>query len=128
MASRTYLDAHVAIWLYGDRTNAIAGSGASSFDRGRVVLVADGHSRNRLHARDWPRLRVGGAHLSSAFEAEWAAISDTPFADVVFEANAQSWTKDPFDRIIVAEAAVHAAPLVTKDPNIHDHYAHALWE
>ncbi len=37
------------------------------------------------------------------------AISDTPFADVVFEASAQSWTKDPFDRIIVAEAAVHAA-------------------
>ena len=24
MASRTYLDTHVAIWLYGGRTNAIA--------------------------------------------------------------------------------------------------------
>jgi len=56
------------------------------------------------------------------------AISDTPFAEVVYEASALSWTKDPFDRIIVAEAAVHGATLVTKDPNIHDHYEHALWE
>jgi len=56
------------------------------------------------------------------------AISETPFAEIVFEASAQSWTKDPFDRIIVAEAAVYGASLVTKDPDIHDHYAHALWE
>jgi len=37
------------------------------------------------------------------------AISETPFAEIVFEASAQSWTKDPFDRIIVAEAAVYGA-------------------
>jgi PIN domain nuclease of toxin-antitoxin system len=55
-------------------------------------------------------------------------LSTTPFSDVVFEASALSWTKDPFDRIIVAEAAVHDAPLVTKDPDIHDHYPNALWE
>jgi PIN domain nuclease of toxin-antitoxin system len=56
------------------------------------------------------------------------AIADTPFAEVVSEASALSWTRDPFDRLIVAEAAVYGAPLLTKDPEIHDHYAHALWE
>ena len=56
------------------------------------------------------------------------AISETSFAEVVSEASALSWTKDPFDRVIVAGAAVHDATLVTRDPHIHDHYEHAVWE
>lgn len=51
----------------------------------------------------------------------------TPFAAVVLQAEAQTWTRDPFDRLIVAQAMVNNADLVTKDQAIRDHYPRALW-
>ncbi len=54
-------------------------------------------------------------------------LSETPFAEVVSEASRQSWTKDPFDRIIVGDASVHNASLVTTDSFIHENYPRALW-
>jgi len=38
-----------------------------------------------------------------------------------------SWTRDPFDRIIVANAAVNHNILVTKDQNILENYEKAIW-
>jgi len=54
-------------------------------------------------------------------------VCDLPFPEVVRCALAQSWTRDPFDRVIVAQAAVRSARLLTKDQTIRDHYQHALW-
>ncbi len=34
---------------------------------------------------------------------------------------------DSFDRVIVAQAEANAAPLVTKDLTIRQHYARAVW-
>jgi PIN domain nuclease of toxin-antitoxin system len=38
---------------------------------------------------------------------------------VVTQAMPLSWTRDPFDRLIVATAILHRAPLVTRDERIH---------
>jgi PIN domain nuclease of toxin-antitoxin system len=50
-----------------------------------------------------------------------------PFRKVVDQAIAESWTRDPFDRLIVANAKAAAAPLVTRDERIRDNYSRALW-
>jgi PIN domain nuclease of toxin-antitoxin system len=49
------------------------------------------------------------------------------FSDVIQEAAEQSWTRDPFDRIITAQAALGSNTLVTKDEGIREHYKYALW-
>lgn len=54
-------------------------------------------------------------------------LADTPLNDVVAAASELSWTKDAFDRIIVGEASLRSAPLVTKDALIHDYYEHFVW-
>jgi len=38
-----------------------------------------------------------------------------------------SWTRDPFDRMIVATALLHQAPLITRDGRIHDYFPGAIW-
>ncbi len=49
-------------------------------------------------------------------------------ADVLFRAAVPlTWTRDPFDRLICAHAAVLGVDLVTKDRHIHDHFAGAVW-
>lgn len=49
------------------------------------------------------------------------------FSDVCAGACSIGWTRDTFDRIIVAEAALHKAKLVTADEKILQHYKRAVW-
>ncbi len=44
------------------------------------------------------------------------------FGDVVARARALKWTRDPFDRLIVASALVAEAPLLTRDEAILVHF------
>ena len=39
----------------------------------------------------------------------------------------QDWTRDTFDRLIVAQAKTRDASLLTKDRTILEHYPHAVW-
>ena len=54
-------------------------------------------------------------------------ICDLPFSRTVHHALDQTWTRDPFDRIIVGQAAAREASLITKDRVIHEHYSGAVW-
>jgi PIN domain nuclease of toxin-antitoxin system len=63
-------------------------------------------------------------HLDSAIGL---SICGKPFASVIELAEGLSWTRDPFDRIIVAHASLDLEPLITKDARIHEHYRKAVW-
>jgi PIN domain nuclease of toxin-antitoxin system len=54
-------------------------------------------------------------------------ICAKPFASVIELAAGLGWTRDPFDRIIVAHASMDFDPLITKDERIHKHYRKAVW-
>jgi PIN domain nuclease of toxin-antitoxin system len=38
-----------------------------------------------------------------------------------------TWTRDPLDRLLVATALLHQAPLVTRDARIQENFAGAIW-
>jgi PIN domain nuclease of toxin-antitoxin system len=51
-----------------------------------------------------------------------------PFPIIAAVALGETWTRDPFDRIIVAHAKANGvAPLLTKDETIQANYQNARW-
>ena len=55
-------------------------------------------------------------------------VCDRSFADIGETALFETWTRDPFDLLIVAHAKANGfAPLVTADENIRAHYSKAIW-
>lgn len=54
-------------------------------------------------------------------------LSDSLYKHVVETACTIGWTRDTFDRLIVADAMLCDAPLVTADAHILQHYPKALW-
>ena len=54
-------------------------------------------------------------------------ICDLPFSDVVRRSLALAWTRDPFDRLIVAQAAARESTLITKDRALRRRYPLSLW-
>ena len=54
-------------------------------------------------------------------------ICNLPFRTIVEHAMSEAWTRDPIDRLIVANAKAAGAPLVTADERIQRHYSRAIW-
>lgn len=55
-------------------------------------------------------------------------VCDHPFPIIAEIALGETWTRDPFDRIIVAHAKANGlAPLLTKDEVIRANYLNARW-
>jgi PIN domain nuclease of toxin-antitoxin system len=55
------------------------------------------------------------------------AVSDVPFPAVATVAAQLSWTRDPFDRLIVAQAMAEQATLLTRDKVIRANFRKAVW-
>ena len=55
------------------------------------------------------------------------AVCRLPFASVIEHALDVSWTRDPFDRLIVAHARANEGVLVTRDLKIRQHYKLSFW-
>lgn len=89
-----------------------------------AVRYLDTHIVACLFAGEAERL---SAAARAAIESDDLLVCDLPFIDVVRRALALSWTRDPFDRLIVAQAAVRQAPLVTKDRTIGRRYRAGVW-
>ena len=49
------------------------------------------------------------------------------FPDVVLASLAENWTRDPFDRLIVAHAKAGKGKLISKDRKIRLAYDRAVW-
>jgi PIN domain nuclease of toxin-antitoxin system len=54
-------------------------------------------------------------------------VCNNPFESVIEAAEAIRWTHDPFDRIIVAQATLEHAPLITKDIELRKYYKPCIW-
>lgn len=53
---------------------------------------------------------------------------DVSLSALAHAATELSWTRDPFDRLIAAQAIVADAPLITADRTILSHLPLAVWE
>jgi PIN domain nuclease of toxin-antitoxin system len=75
------------------------------------------------------RIRVDAAAMLSVLNACFGvSLCQLPFAAVVLESLKHTWTTDPFDRLIVAQAgANHGAMLITRDRLIRQKYTNAIW-
>ena len=54
-------------------------------------------------------------------------IATDTFDSVVAAALTESWTRDPFDRLIVAHARMLGAPLLSRDRRIAAAYPNTRW-
>jgi PIN domain nuclease of toxin-antitoxin system len=123
-----YLDTHVALWLASGHTRAIPSSILAMIEARRVLLSPIAalemdllHEIGRISA-------PSAAILSTLARSLGLALCDLAFAEVTREATALTWTRDPFDRLITAQAQARQAPLATADGIIRKHYAGAVWD
>jgi PIN domain nuclease of toxin-antitoxin system len=104
------LDTHTLIWIEQGhrRTRALAASG-------RRLYVSPANLLELQVLLEAGRIRFRRGSVSDiATRAAWL-LDDPPAAAWFDEALALSWTRDPFDRLLVAHAALRGWRLATGD-------------
>lgn len=123
----TYLDTHVVMWLYADPYGRLSKHTLALIESGDLrispMVVLELHLMREIKRLDVPVEELLG-YLRSNTGLE---ICRHQFDRVVQHAAPLAWTRDPFDRIIVGQAALNNNILITKDSHILEHYPHAVW-
>ncbi len=127
MAPLIYLDTHVAVWLYGGRTDLFP-EAAQKLLQENDLLISPMVVLELQYLFEIQRTAEPAQGVVAALTRDLGlGICDLPFSEVARAALGQDWTRDPFDRLIVSQAALREAPLLTRDRLLHDHYSRAVW-
>ncbi|MBI5448364.1 MAG: PIN domain-containing protein [Gammaproteobacteria bacterium] len=122
-----FLDTHVLVWLYEGLTDKFSKQAKQTLESDELYISPMVELELNF-LNEIKRLRVGGAQIVRNLNAHLGIeVSRVDFYRTIEEAQQFTWTRDPFDRLIVANASVFQSPLMTKDKLIHKHYSLATW-
>src|SRR4030095_13731464 len=118
MASLIYLDTHIMAWLYAGQTERIPTTARKAVNESEV-LISPMALVELQYLIEIGRFTDPVAQVLEILGRDLGLkVCDLPFPEVARRAVDLSWTRDPFDRLIVSHAHLGEAPLVTKDRDI----------
>ena len=122
-----YLDTHIVVWLYAGLTEKFSQPVRALLNE-HDLYISPIVRLELQYLYEIQRLTVEAdvivADLASRIGL---TVCDKNFNTIVSQALNCSWTCDPFDRIIVAQANLNDDILISKDQTILEHYPHARW-
>lgn len=123
----TYLDTHVVMWLHDGLVGRLSERAKDAIESG-VLLVCGMVELELQYLREIGRIRPSPQEVLRTLEASIGVRrSKQELAAVATVACSVTWTRDPFDRLIVAEARLNHGKLITRDELIRDNFAGAVW-
>lgn len=127
MAGVIRLDTHAIVWLYAGDIERLSASAIEAIETHDLV-ISPMVQLELTYLHESGRLTVSGADIVGDLRDRIGLrLSDVAMTAVVHAASALIWTRDPFDRMIVADASVAATDLLTKDDRILANTAFARW-
>lgn len=120
--SLVFLDTHIVVWLYDALLNKLSPHAQSVLENGEL-RISPMSILELQYLYEIKRINVKPKTILHHLEINIDLKKDEAhFSDIVAEAMSFTWTRDPFDRIIVAQAKYNKAYLVTADQIIQAHY------
>jgi PIN domain nuclease of toxin-antitoxin system len=122
-----YLDTHVLVRLYLGEVSKLGAAARKAIEE-QDLMVSPAAILELEFLHEIGRLRPTASKVVSTLEDDAdVRICEVPFRTVVEYALKENWGRDPFDRLIVANAKAKDASLITKDEKIHRHFPRAVW-
>ena len=122
-----YLDTHVVVWLYAGKIKKLSEQ-AKELINDHEVIISPIVRLELQYLFEIQRITdEANQIIFDLSDRIGLKICDKSLHTIVSNALAISWTRDPFDRIIVANATVDRNILLTKDQNILGNYEKAIW-
>ena len=123
-----YLDTHIVVWLRQKELQKFSPKALEAIEQAGQLFISPMvelelkflHEIGRISETPYNILGDLGAMIG-------LKIDDHSFTEVIQKAMLIDWTRDPFDRIIVAHAMSQERKLLTKDEKILNYFQDAIW-
>lgn len=122
-----YLDTHVVVWLYAGLVSLIPKQAQTILEK-EDLFISPIVSLEMEYLYETGRIKEKAQTILSDLQTRiHLQVCPQPFESVISQSLGESWTRDPFDRIIAAQARLKNQKLLTKDKTIHRHYSQCFW-
>lgn len=121
-----FIDTHIAIWLYIGSADRLSAKGRNVLESGDILIspvclmeIEYLYEIGKIKKQSFDIIN----HLKDAIDLN---IDDVPLSELINYAIRENWTRDPFDRMIVAHAKKRNSYLISADRTIRKHYKKTL--
>ena len=123
-----YLDTNIVVWLAQGSLDRISQKAQEHLNEAELLL-SPMVLLELEYLFEVKRLRIGARDIFLKIEHELGVRRcDFTFSSIVSAALDEKWTRDPFDRMIVAHAKANGfANLISADEEISQHYPRTIW-
>ena len=122
-----YLDTHVVVWFHANDKQRFSPSIQKLMNQ-HEWTISPMVRLELQYLHDIGRINpTVDTIIMDLVQRTGLTICAKPFNAIIDQAMQIGWTRDPFDRMIVAQASVDSDVLVTADQTIHAHYSPARW-
>ena len=127
MESRLYLDTHILVWLYAGMRERLSARARRYLESHELLLSPMAHMELD-YLREIGRIRLGASEVVSDLQNRLGiSYGETEFLAVARMAARVSWTRDPFDRMIAAQAMADNVSLLTADEKMRANFELAIF-
>lgn len=123
-----YLDTNVVVWLAQGALRRISRRAKRAMEEA-TLLISPMVLIELEYLYELNRIKLPARDVQLKLQHEMDVhLCDLPFISVTHAALDEKWTRDPFDRMIVAHAKANGlALLVSADEEIRQNYPRAAW-
>jgi PIN domain nuclease of toxin-antitoxin system len=118
-----FLDTHVVVWLYQKSLNLLSPEAIQTIED-NSISISPIVLLELEYLYEIGRIKADSSTIVNYLKKKIGLkIDKSNFSKIIKAALKEKWTRDPFDRIIVAHSKFRDAYLVTKDEKIAEHYS-----
>ncbi|MFW5718003.1 MAG: type II toxin-antitoxin system VapC family toxin [Spirochaetota bacterium] len=123
-----YLDTHVAAFIHAGDPALLSPTAVHMLEAAQSTRISPMVVLELQYLFEAARIAYPGDEISGFLADQFGVVVDTAgMGDAVLHAGGFTWTRDPFDRTITAQAARVGAFLLTRDETMRRHYHAAVW-
>lgn len=124
-----YLDTHIVVWLRQKELEKFTPKALEVIEKSSSLLISPMVELELKYLYEIGMLSDTPHNIIGDLDAMIGlSIDDASLHDVVKKSLFIEWTRDPFDRLIVAHSMAKNRPLITKDEKIVANYDMTIWE
>ena len=122
-----FLDTHIVVWLYAGLTDKFNPKIKNILDESELS-ISPIVRLELTFLNEIKRIKVSSDKIVNELSKQvgLTEVSD-PIDSITQSALEFSWTRDPFDRLLIGHAEMRGYQFVTKDRTIQENFKRSIW-